>query len=139
MDVMQTGIDAIRASWSFSDLNGFIYYQELGTHIVQKNRIERPHVIEGLMPGAYYSLYLAQTTTSSARVKAADLIYIGICILHCYYSGTSLYEDTPELRTLHSFFCPIGVQIREVPLYLQCLCSSCEYYTVVSQNPQTYQ
>ena len=79
MDVMRTGIGTIRASWSFSDVNGFIYYQKLGTHRVEGNRIEgqTENVIEGLVPGATYSLYLVHTTTSPATVKAADLIYIG--------------------------------------------------------------
>ena len=65
MDVMQTGIGDIRASWSFSDVNGFIYYQELGTHRVEGNRIEgqTESVIEGLVPGANYSLTLVHTTT----------------------------------------------------------------------------
>ena len=80
MNVMQTGIGVIRASWSFSNVYGFIYYQRHGTHRVEGNTIrwQTESVIEGLMPGASYSLYLAHNTTSSVRVKAADLIYIGI-------------------------------------------------------------
>ena len=81
MDVLQTGIGDIRASWSFSDVNGFIYYQELGTHRVEENRVEgqTENVIEGLVPEATYSLHLVHNTV---RVKAADLIYIGTYIHH---------------------------------------------------------
>ena len=81
MDVMQTGIGAIQANWSFSDVNGFIYYQRLGTHRVEGNRIEgeTENDIEGLVPEATYSLHLVHNTV---RVKAADLIYIGIYIHH---------------------------------------------------------
>ena len=79
MYVLQTGIGTIRASWSFSNVNGFIYYQKLGTHRVEGNRIEgkTENVIEGLVPGATYSLHLVHNTV---RVKAADLIYIGTYI-----------------------------------------------------------
>ena len=93
MDVMQTGIGAIQANWSFSDVNGFIYCQELGTHRVEENRVARRQtesVIEGLIPGANYSLTLVHTTTSPVRVKAADLIYIGR-YMHLYTVTTELY------------------------------------------------
>ena len=98
MDVLQTGIGAIRANWSFSDVNGFIYYQELGTHRVQRNRIERQteSVIEGLMPGANYSLYLLHSTTSPATVKAADLIYIGR-YKHLYTVTTYILQWNPSI------------------------------------------
>ena len=99
MDVLQTGIGAIRASWSFSDVNGFIYYQELGTHRVEENRVARRQtesVIEGLIPGANYSLHLVHTTTSPATVKAADLIYIGIiCIFTLLHTELYFYSGTP--------------------------------------------
>ena len=86
MDVLQTGIGDIRANWSFSDVNGGIYYQRLGTHIVTWNTIrwQTENVIEGLVPGANYSLTLVHTTTSPATVKAADLIYIGRYNMHFY-------------------------------------------------------
>ena len=93
MDVLQTGIGDIRANWSFSNVNGGIYYQRLGTNIVTWNT---ENVIEGLIPGANYSLYLADSTTSPATVKAADLIYIGII---CIY--TLLHTVEPlSMRTL---------------------------------------
>ena len=95
MDVMQTGIGAIQASWSFTYVNGRMYYQRLGTNIVEGTIIrgQTESVTEGLVPEATYSLHLVHNTV---RVKAADLIYIGTYIHHW---NLSLYEDTPELRT----------------------------------------
>ena len=82
MDVLQTGIGAIQANWLFTDVNGRMYYQRLGTNIVKGNTIIRGQtesVMEGLVPEATYSLHLVHNTV---RVKAADLIYIGTYIHH---------------------------------------------------------
>ena len=76
MSVSQNGIKSIEANWH-SGVDGFIYYQRLGTNTILNQTVNSTHTmtqLTGLMEEATYSLYIA----TSSVLKAAAIIFIGI-------------------------------------------------------------
>ena len=98
MNVSQNGIKSIEANWH-SGVDGFIYYQRLGTSTILNETVNSTHTmtqLTGLMEEATYSLYIE---TPYYYLKAAAIIFIGIkniqnhdiSVLFCFTLAFLLY------------------------------------------------
>ena len=87
MQLTQNGLNSVWVNWYPTSgliyIQGHIYYQRIGTNRIDNRTISWWYnynyvQISGLIGGATYSIYLAQTESNPNTVKAIDTLYIGI-------------------------------------------------------------